>query len=572
MLVVIALIVGMSASLGLVRPSAVRAQATVPTTATLTPATIPVFLSISIDPASPQLVQGDALLRRLGLGDLFTGLVGDRDDGLDSSLGSVLDNGIPDGELAIVVTDPNAFLAAMAGSSDDESPNSGMALIVYAPGKADAIVADEEATLSQDDDDESPQRTTYNGVTIISVPGNEAFAAIGNAVIMSDSPQALYGLIDVYAGDAEALADADDFTTVRSDLPTDAVAYGYIDGASLRAPLQQYAFSNPAPSQIGILFSLMPYLNNTFGLAISSADDQFQFDLRAAPASAGSTPVAQTAPELTLDQQVGADTLVFFNGVDLGKTAGMNLLSLALAQGVASLISDQTGLITGEPAQFYEAAQRVLTFNLRDVFDQMVGEYALAASAISLDVGGIDAVLVSGVDNVEMVKDAAAKTAVLLNAASFDNGTGTAPAPEVQQVANGTIQVLDLAVDDIGTVAHVELGVVGDTFLLGYRSGVRDYLAGPTDTLASNPRYQHAMSVLPADRDWQLYVDLGTLIPLAQGADPSIAEQTAPFALDNAESLSAAGFTRDGVTGMTLVISIPVDGQSSSATPVASGQ
>lgn len=568
-LALVVLLVGMIASVGIVRTRTVEAQSDTPVTAALTPANVPIYLSVSIDLEATQSVQGVELLRRLGLGDVFNGLLDDANETVTGDAGFDLSHGIPNGEIAVVVTDPRAF--ASSTESDDET-SSGLVAIISAPGQAAEIVSAEEAMLTREAStpESEPQRTTYNGVRIVSVPDNEAFAQIGDAVVFSDTPQDLYGVIDVYAGDADSLADSDEFSRLQTDLPTEAIAYGYVDGPSLRAPLQQAVLENYGTSQFAAFSAIMPYLNNHFGLAISASANEFRFDLRMSSGTGGETASNQIAPNLTLDQQVGADTQLFFNGVDLGQTAGMTTLSLVLAQGVSSLISDQTGLLMVEPTQFYEAAQRVLTFNISDVFNEMVGEYALAASAISLDPGGIDAVLISGVDDVEVVKDAAAKTAVLLNAATFDNGTGTTPAPEVRQVDGGTIQVLDLPVDDVGTVVHVELGVVDQRFLLGYRSGVSDFLAGPTETLADNPRYQAAMSVLPAERDWQLYLDLAGLIPLAQQADPSIAEQTADFTLDNAESLSAAGFTHDGLTGMTVVISIPGGEGHEMATPVAS--
>ncbi|MEA2511210.1 MAG: hypothetical protein QOJ59_697, partial [Thermomicrobiales bacterium] len=117
---------------------------------------------------------------------------------------------------------------------------------------------------------------------------------------------------------------------------------------------------------------------------------------------------------------------------------------------------------------------------------------------------------------------------------------------------------------------HLEFGVAGQRFLLGYRSGLSDFLAGPAETLAGNPRYQEAMAALPAERDWQLYLDLGRLIPLAQQADESLAADTASLDLSSVQSLAAAGFTRNGLRGMTMVLAVPAADGAADGTPVAS--
>jgi len=76
-LAAIALLIGMVASIGIVQPLPARAQTAMPATAELTPANVLVYLSLSIDPSSPQLVQGDDVLNRLGLQDVFDSMVDD---------------------------------------------------------------------------------------------------------------------------------------------------------------------------------------------------------------------------------------------------------------------------------------------------------------------------------------------------------------------------------------------------------------------------------------------------------------------------------------------------------------
>lgn len=196
----------------------------------------------------------------------------------------------------------------------------------------------------------------------------------------------------------------------------------------------------------------------------------------------------------------------------------------------------------------------------------LVGEYALAVSVTALDLGGINAVLVSGVDDPVRLGDALAKLAVIANFALQGAFLGGAPAVETKQVNGGLVQSLDVPVPDLGAIAHVEFGIVQGRFILGYRNGLRDFLAGTTEPLAANPRYQAAMALLPAERDWQLYVDLSQLGPLAQPLLAISADPLGPLAvvapsldLSALQALAAAGYTRDGLRGMSLVLSVAPD-------------
>ncbi|MEA2524535.1 MAG: hypothetical protein QOF73_1762 [Thermomicrobiales bacterium] len=564
---VFALLIGMTAASGIVRPPAAHAQAAMPATAALTPADAPIYVAVTIDPASRQLMLADALLRRLGLGDAVDEFWAGASEDLIGTAGFDEGNRLAGAELGIVVTD----LAAATGDDSDGESAPGLVAILSLPAHAADVFTEEESALAQRaaDADKTVERATYNGVTIVSVPEDQAIAQFGDVVVFADTPQDLYPVIDVHAGDAPALADEADVAKLRADLPTAAIAYAYVDGEALRAPLQQATIEDPTLAPF--VASLAPKINHRFALALSADVGQVRLDLRLAPGTGMAAPADHPAPELALDQQVPADTLLFLNGIDLGESTGFETLILLIAQGVASLVSDQTGVVPLEPAQYFEAASRVLTFDLRDDFArQLVGEYGLAASATSLDVGGVDAVLVSGVDDPLPVADATSKLAVLLNAATFDNGAGTGPVPGAKEVDGGLIQVLDLPVDEDGTVLHLEFGVAGQRFLLGYRSGLSDFLAGPAETLAGNPRYQEAMAALPAERDWQLYLDLGRLIPLAQQADESLAADTASLDLSSVQSLAAAGFTRNGLRGMTMVLAVPAAYGAADGTPVAS--
>jgi hypothetical protein len=559
---VLVLLIGMMATAGVVRPRAAQAQMATPVTAALVPADAPIYVAVTIDPVSPQITAAEHLLRQLGFGDVVEEFWG----GLSGISGLEPGRPLPGGEIGFAVTD----ILATTGESDD-GDTGGVVGIFSVPGQTDEIMAEEERSLAEyaRDNDATVERATYNGVSIVYVTDHEASAAVGDFAIFGDRPQDLYAAIDVHAGDATAITENADFAKLRADLPAEALAYAYVDGEALRVPLQQAMIEDPSAAPF--VAAILPQTNHRFGAALSVNEEGVQLDLRLAPGTGIAAPADQVAPDLQLDRQISADTLLFVNGVDLGESVGFETLALLVAQGVGSLLFEQNGILPLEPAQYFEAAARVLTFDLRDDFArQLTGEYALAASATSLDVGGIDAVLVSGVDDPVPVADATSKLAVLLNAATFENGNGTGPAPGTRVVDGGLIQVLDLPVDQDGTSLHLEFGVAGQRFLLGYRSGLSDFLAGPDETLADAPRYQEAMAALPVERDWQLYVDFGRLIPLLQQADEVFATDTASLNLESVESLAAVGFTRNGLRGMTMVLAIPAIGGGVEGTPVAS--
>jgi hypothetical protein len=559
---VLVLLIGTLVTAGVARPRAARAQTAPPVTAALVPADASIYVAVTIDPVSPQITAADRLLRQLGFGDVIEEFWG----GLSGI--SELESGrpLPGGEVGIAVTD----VLAATGESDDGNTG-GLVGIVSVPGRTAEVMAEEEGSLAEyaRDNHATVERATYNGVSIVYVADHEASAVVGDFAVFADRPQDLYPVIDVHAGDATAITENADFAKLRADLPATALAYAYVDGEALRVPLQQAMVEDPDAAPF--IAAILPQTNHRFGAALSVNEVGVQLDLRLAPGTGIAAPADRVAPDLRLDQQFPANTLLFVNGVDLGESVGFETLALLVAQGVGSLLFEQDGVLPLEPAQYFEAAARVLTFDLRDDFSrQLTGEYALAASATSLDVGGIDAVLVSGVDDPVRVADATSKLAVLLNAATFDNGTGTGQVPGTRVVDGGLIQVLDLPVDENGTLLHLEFGVAGDRFLFGYRSGLSDFLAGPDETLAGSPRYRAAMAALPAERDWQLYVDLGRLIPLAQQVDEVFATDTASLNLESVESLAAVGFTRNGLRGMTMVLAIPTVGGAVEETPVAS--
>jgi hypothetical protein len=547
---------------GVGRPRSVHAQMAAPVTAALVPADASIYVAVTIDPVAPQITAADHLLRQLGFGNVVEEFFG----GLSELPGYEAGTPMPGAELGFAVTD----VMAASGESDDSSTG-GVVGIFSVPGKTDELMVEEERSLAEyvADSGGTVDRTTYNGVTIVSVADYEASAVIGDFALFGDRPQDLYPVIDVHAGDATPITENADFAKLQANLPTTALAYAYVDGEALRLPLQMSMLDDPDAAPF--IAALLPQINHRFGAALSVNEAGVQLDLLLAPGTGIAAPADRVPPELQFDQQVGAETLLFVNGVDLGESVGFETLALLVAQGVGSLLFGTEGMMPLEPAQYFEAAARVLTFDLRDDFArQLTGEYALAVSANSLDVGGIDAVLVSGVDDPVPVADATSKLAVLLNAATFDNGNGTGAVPTTRAVDGGLIQILDLPVDQDGTSLHLEFGVAGQQFLLGYRSGLSDFLAGPDETLADAPRYRDAMAALPAERDWQLYVDLARLIPLAQQADETFATDTASLNLESIESLAAVGFTRDGLRGMTMVLAAPAVGGEVEGTPVAS--
>ena len=513
--------------------------------ASVMPETALLYVSLSLDQESAQWQKSAELAELAGFDALFDQALGESDAPSDEDLADI--EPFLGGEAAFVVH--SLVLAESMGLgdfADDLSiPTaepvaggpSGVAAVVRA-ADPDAAFAKAEELLTEDADGNGAtvEEADYNGVTIIT--GDEtAIARVDDFLLVSGTATDLEPLIDTSAGDIGSLADLDDFTAVRDQLNDEFMLFGYVNGPALKEGIESPELEDVAELLGGNLDALDAFT----GFVMWADDPGFRLDTLSIPNGDLTLPGGANA-DLTLDERVPADTLLFTSGLDLGASGFLDAVGLLFIQGFNQSQDgeDSDGTLATPPAgvsaeefvdQQYAEAAETLGFNLKtDFIDQMVGEFGLALRVSNfLDPNGIGAIFVSGVDDEGAVTDVLSKASVLLTAGLGDSTTTTYTTRDLD---GDRINVIEDT--STGFPIKVEYGVVGDEFVVGFGSSLDDYVAGATDTLADNPQYQAVMGTLPAENSSITYVDLAQIVAFAEaflgttGGDDFAVEDASP--------------------------------------------
>lgn len=508
-------------------PAGVVAQDADPSLAAVAPETAAFYLSVSLDTTGAQWTQTETLLERAGLGNSVEEALGSvsetvgQDVDLDDELAPFLG-----GELAIVAYEE--ALTAVAGEFDvadlvgglpvptvdattPAGGESGVAVVARPSDPAAAWAAVQEG-LQEDATAAgvTVEETIYEGVTILSVPGDPALdddgtaiAQVGDLILLGTAPGDLEPIIDTQAGRVAPLSEVAEFQQLLAALPAERLAFGYVNGNAL-----QDALSAEDLAAFGGVSALGGALDAKSGFTVRAEDVGFRLDTLSIPGPTQPPLPANADP--TLDERVPADSLVFFDGYDLGRTGALDVILLAFAQGVIGEMP-MGSPTAGEPTpeQVFALAEQLLGFNLKTAFiDQMVGEYGFALWGLDLiDLSQTGGVLVSGVAEPAVLSDTVSKLSLLVQAAGQGQYAVT-----TRQVGEAVVSSVDLTAT--GTPTKIEYGVIDDEFVLGIGTGLDDYVGGVTDALANDPTYQAALAELPAEHNSVFYLDLGQLVPL----------------------------------------------------------
>ena len=153
-------------------------------------------------------------------------------------------------------------------------------------------------------------------------------------------------------------------------------------------------------------------------------------------------------------------------------------------------------------ADQYEALEMLLGFNAQtDLFRQLNQEFGLVVSSIDLvNPEGIGVLFAAGVEHPEIVDQAVDSLGRLMQFLGED-------APPVQEVTVGENTVSQITLTSEGTTVDVQFGVVGDELLVGFGTGLTDYVLGVTQPLSADPLYLEAMGYLPEAETGIFYVN-----------------------------------------------------------------
>lgn len=526
------------------------AQEAAPATAGVVPESALVYLTVNLDFESDQWLGVDGLLGRVG----FPTAVDDGRRLLDEELrrdpataGIEVDD-LLGGELGIVISEPavSALFAPSATSQGavpsletSEASPVGSPLASPAASTASEPATGVAAVLSANDPDAAfalldrefradgvgsaggIEEIDYRGTTI-AAGGGGALARVDDLVLVAATPADLEPLIDTAAGETAPLTAFGPMTDALAALNDETALFGFVNGERIGDALTGIGL-DPAVL-VASVAAISPdaaaaaSLDFHAGFALWADDPGLRFDTVTVPPPGGSLPPAPANAATMADERVTADSLYFAAGNDLGANGSLDVVALALAAALTEGMGEATGATPPvgttddlSPAAIDErfaAAERILGFDLRaDLFDRMVGEYALAFSAGDVFRGeGLGFVFASGVDEPPVVADTMRRIARLMETA----GAGMLDV-RTHQVEGETVfdaRVLGREDGIAVTSPPLEFGVVDEQVVIGLGSGMDDYAVGPADPLADDEQYRRVMATLPSEHYQVAYLDL----------------------------------------------------------------
>jgi hypothetical protein len=534
-------------------PAAVSAQAKMPVTASVAPATTLLYVAIDLNTTSPQYKKATELLHRVGANVTVEDLAGQMSSAMTG--GNATDaaqvQALLGGEAGVAVFDFGSNLSAMSGSltgnlgvtglgtPEPSATSTGSSAVIISAPNPDAAFAAAETALKNNATNQGAtvSETTYEGVKIESIPASastsgstgSALARVGDFVVLGSKASDIEPVIDTHAGKTPSLADSADFKKVAAELNTDWLLLGHVNGSEMAKQL-----AKAGASGVNVSTMNLAQLKSDSGFVVWADDPGFRFDSITIPAPGSTTNIpANFTPEFPL--KVPEDTLFLADGADLGKSGFLDAIFL-------SALGSLTGSVGGEVAtpnpamspqevaqQQFAQLQTILGFNIKtDFIDQLVGEWGIAAwgfdaNAVSKqDYSGVRLLMVSKVQTPATVSDAVSKLSLLLQAGLAGRGSVT-----TKLIGQDQINVLTIASTTGAKPVTIEYGVVNGTYVLSLNNAIADFVASGGTSLADKPDFQAAIAALPAAHNGFFYLDLTQAISISQASAQATAQASA---------------------------------------------
>ncbi len=493
----------------------------------LVPATSLLFVEANLDTESDQVKLASELLTRAGLNQALEdqGMSSTEDLPANARVGLVVTS-LPDAsalDVADVSVDPM--------SATDSLDQGGYAAILSA-AEAQSYYDGLLASMNQDATDGAGEivESEYGGVTITSLQVSpdedfvdpQAVAMVGDYIVVAARAEDIQPLVDTFNGDIENISTVDTYTQLMSQLPTERLASGYIDGPAIMSATEQQAAgaldSVPAETRA---------LADAFTAFTFSAEQQ-GFRLETRSVAGGEAFPTITPLDGTFFDKVPSSSLLTLNGSNIDSHGIVTLLALAFASEMAGQDLTATPVaemdLAASQAQVFAQAESLLGFNLKtDLIDHLVGEFGVAVTIddVMAEVPSIDAIVVSDVDNASAVQDVMSKVAFIVGA-----GLGDQTNVETVDVNGSTINSIDLSGTDTASLEKVEFGVLGEQLVISVGSGLDDYVNGPAEPLSQDPNFQAVMEQMPAEYGSLTYVNMPVLMDIITGISGSMDAST----------------------------------------------
>lgn len=502
-----------------------------------------------------------------------------------SGLAAILEPSDPDVAWAYVARQ-FADLAEQTGADVEQSAQGEVEILSVQGGDGGATPVGRGEDEEDEDNEENGE-----GYGEKSMPKGIAAARAGDLIIAAATPEDLRPFVDAATGAAPSLAESDELSTVIAELPSpEGLFFLYANTAGVPDRLDPQVRAAIENLNARFLGGSGETWDSQAAVVAWADDNGFRFDtIQTYPADLDLSDLVPENADITVDEKVSADSVVFFGGYHTN--AVWDAASIGIAQAIGGVMSGGMGTpVPVETALSEEyideqlaAAEQFLGFNLRDdFFGQFEGEYALAIGLPAFNAAGVDlgAVFATELADAAPVAESAREIARLIRD-QVGAQTGGTTDVSTRRVDGDTIYVVrDESMQ--GTPA-LEFGVAQDRFFVGLGTGIDTFLDGPDAPLADNEQYQRVLATLPQEYYQVGYIDLKQIVGLITAftgmgaggivdADPGCAD----FA-DQAEAQAA--YDTDPMTNTML--DQDFDGQacedffaaaaSPAASPVAAG-
>lgn len=517
----------LASSLAMIAPAAAQTTTGV---AEYIPDTALFSAEFELDQASEQVTLSAELLERANLGALL-----EEEDLAELESGLAAISIFASGEAAVFLTelpvDEGFSLDDITSDAADVTmdPEStlggdvpqGWAVVVM-PADSNSMFNLYSSAIFQDEMD-TVEEVDYNGYTIMTqAPADEfdtgvSIALVDDAIAIASVPDDIETVIDTATGDIDPLSDSASYSDVRSALETDVLTFGYINGPAL---LDALVAQDPEVTAI-LPEDLTASFGAHQGFAFWADDPGFRLDTIALVAEGSDVPEA-TSFEPAFTGNVPDTSLIYVGGADLGQSPALNALALLFAQAIVS--EDSFGAATpvvdvvdaeAQADEIFAEAESVLSFNLKtDVLDQLVGEWAMAASVADISnlQPEISAVYVTEVDDAETVSGVVSTITNMIASQTDDSFTLTS-----RQVNGADVTVIDLS--ESGTPLVLEFGVVDDQLIIGVNEGIDSFVGDQSNALGDDATFQDTFAELPGDGITSIsYLNVQSLLPIVEDA------------------------------------------------------
>ena len=558
----------------------------------VTPRSSLLYLGLTLDTESEQWALADELLQRAGSEE---SILESLDQASSTATGQDLSEvseieAVLGGEAALVVhtldtvTEQASGIGEIGGidlpdAEGGDDASAGAAVIIQ-PSDIEATMTEVDRALDEDAADAgvTVEETDYNGTTIRSIAPDEAagedgqaIARVGDFVVIGTTVTDVEPIVDAANGDVETLDGSDAFNRASEALAGDRLAFGFVNGEAIAS-----AITEADTSGLGLGESVGGLVGASVNQGLALIADPVGFRLNTVElALDGRDAVAGgRAADLDFDERVPADTLIFVNGFDLGRTTLFESLGLVAVSALAGLQgSDEAPAATPTAEDLYEAAEQLIGINLKaDLLDQLVGQYGFALWDVDLeDPTQIKAILSSEVDTAASVETTLSTLSLLVQAAAQGEANVT-----TRTIGDASVSTVTIG-EEGATPIVVEYGIVGGEFLLGVGDGIAEYAAGPDGSLADNEDYQTALAALPEEHDGIFFVNVAAAVELgesAMGSDATAFEDNSSSCAEySSQEEAQAAYDEDSVANFDL--DLDFDGQAcedffGAATPEAS--